>query len=147
MLLFIDFEKAFDSLEWTFILSTLRSFGFGTSLINWVKTLYSHTESCILNNGWASNFFEIQRGVRQGCPLSPYLFILSAEVLATAIRNNTKVKGISVNNEEIKISQYADDTTLILDGSRESLLAALKMLDDFSKVSGLRLNDKKTEAL
>ena len=147
LLLFIDFEKAFDSLEWTFILSTLRSFGFGTSLINWVKTLYSHTESCILNNGWASNFFEIQRGVRQGCPLSPYLFILSVEVLATAIRNNTNVKGISVNNEEIKISQYADDTTLILDGSRESLLSSLKMLDDFSKVSGLRLNDKKTEAL
>ena len=92
-------------------------------------------------------FFEIQRGVRQGCPLSPYLFILSVEVLATAIRNNTNVKGISVNNEEIKISQYADDTTLILDGSHESLLSSLKMLDDFSKVSGLRLNDKKTEAL
>ena len=137
LLLFIDFEKAFDSLEWTFILSTLRSFGFGTSLINWVKTLYSHTESCILNNGWASNFFEIQRGVRQGCPLSPYLFILSVEVLATAIRNNTNVKGISVNNEEIKISQYADDTTLILDGSRESLLSSLKMLDDFSKLKYL----------
>ena len=61
-------------------------------------------------------------------------------MLATAIRNNTNVKGLSVNNEEIKISQYAD-------GSRESLLASLKMLDDFSKVSGLRLNDKKTEAL
>jgi len=77
---------------------------------------------------------------------APYLFILSAEMLATAIRNNTNVNGLSVNNEEIKISQYADDTTLILDGSRESLLASLKMLDDFSKVSGLRLNEKKTEA-
>ena len=86
LLLFIDFEKAFDSLEWPFIHDTLRSSGFGASLINWVKTLYSHSESCILNNGWASNFFEIQRGVRQGCPLSPYLFMLSAEVLATAIR-------------------------------------------------------------
>ena len=68
-------------------------------------------------------------------------------MLATAIRNNTNVKGISVNNEEIKISQYKDDTTVILDGSRESLLSSLKMLDDFSKVSRLRLNDKKTEAL
>ena len=147
LLLFIDFEKAFHSLEWSFIHGTLRSYGFGASLINWVKTLYSHTESCILNNGWASNFFEIQRGVRQGCRLSPYLCILSAEVLATAIRKNTNIKGISVNNVEIKLSQYADDTTLILDGSRESLLSSLAMLDDFSKVSGLRLNDKKTEAL
>lgn len=147
LLLFIDFEKAFDSLEWSFIHDTLSFYGFGASLINWVKTLYSNTESCILNNGWASNFFEIQRGVRQGCPLSPYLFILSAEVLAMAIRKNTNIKGISVNNVEIKLSQYADDTTLILDGSRESLFSSLAMLDDFSKVSGLRLNDKKTEAL
>ena len=146
LLLFIDFEKAFDSLEWPFIHDTLRSYGFGASLIKWVKTLYSHTESCILNNGWASNFFEIQRGVRQGCPLSPYLFILSAEVLATAIRKNTNIKGISINDVEIKLSQYADDTTLILDGSEESLRSSLATLDDFSKVSGLRLNDKKTEA-
>ena len=116
LLLFIDFEKAFDSLEWSFIHDTLRSYSFGASLINWVKTVYSHTESCILNNGWASNFFDIQRGVRQGCPLSPYLFILSAEVLATAIRKNTNIKGISVNGVEIKLSQYADDTTRILDG-------------------------------
>ena len=147
LLLFIDFEKAFDSLEWSFIHDTLRSHGFGAMLINWVKTLYSHTESCILNNGLASNFFDIQRGVRQGCPLSPYLFILSTEVLATAIRKNTNIKGISVNGVEIKLSQYTDDTTLILDGSRESLVASLAMLDDFSKVSGLKLNDKKMEAL
>ena len=109
LLLFIDFEKAFNSLEWPFIHDTLRSYGFGASLINWVKTLYSHTESCILNNGWASNFFEIQRGVRQGCLLSPYLFILSAEVLTMAIRKNTNIKGISVNDVEIKLRQYADD--------------------------------------
>ena len=64
-----------------------------------------------------------------------------------AIRKNTNIKGISVNNVEIKLSQYADDTTLILDGSRESLLSSPAMLDDFSKVSGLGLNDKKTEAL
>ena len=91
--------------------------------------------------------FEIQRGVRQGCPLSPYLFILSAEVLATAIRKNTNIKGISVNNVEIKLSQYANDTTFIIDGSRKSLLSSLAMLDDFSKVSGLGLNDKKNRSM
>ena len=70
-------------------------------------------------------------------------------MLATAIRKNTNIKGISVNKVEIKLSQYADDTTLIhvLNGSCESLLSSLAMLDYFSKVSGFRLNDKKMEAL
>ena len=76
-----------------------------------------------------------------------YLSYRLLKVLATAIRKNINIKGISVNGVEIKLSQYADDTTLILDGSHESLLSSLAMLDDFSKVSGLRLNDKKTEAL
>ena len=147
LLLFIDFEKAFDSLEWSLIVNSLHFFGFGPSIINWVKVLYCETESCVLNNGWSTNFFQTLRGVRQGCPLSPYLFILSAEVLAKAVRNNVNIKGISVDNNEIKISQYADDTTLILDGSREALASALNLLEDFSKVSGLRLNNKKTEAL
>ena len=68
-------------------------------------------------------------------------------MLAKAIRENTSIKGIFVNNREIKLSQYADDTTLILDGTKESLIASLKTLDDFYEVSGLKLNDKKTEAL
>ena len=104
LLLFVDFEKAFDSLEWSFIERTLQHFCFGSSLITWVQTFY---------NGWTSCFFQPQRGVRQGCPLSPYLFILSAEILAKATRSNKNIKGISVNNSEIKISQYADDTTNI----------------------------------
>ena len=147
LLLFIDFEKAFDSLERPFISDSLRYFGFGPSLINWVKVLYCKSESCVLNNGWSSDFFDIQRGVRQGCPLSPYLFILSAEILAKAIRKNPNIRGISINNNDIKISQYGDDTTLILDGSREALISALRFLDEFSDLSGLKLNDTKTEAL
>lgn len=94
-----------------------------------------------------SDWFKLERGVRQGCPLSPYLFILCVEVLADAIRKNQNVKGIFVNGNEIKISQYADDTTLILDGSLESLIASLHMLDNFQLLSGLKLNNKKTEAL
>ena len=144
--MFLDFEKAFDTIEWSFIRKTFQHFGFGSSMLKWLNLFYCHPESCVLNNGWASDFFEIQRGVRQGCPLSPYLFVLSVEILAKAIQENTSIKGIFVNNREIKLSQYADDTTLILDGRKESLIASLTLLDDFYEVSGLKL-DKKTEAL
>ena len=147
LLLFLDFEKAFDTLEWPFIRKTFEHFGFGPTLLNWLKVFYCNSESCILNNGWASNFFELSRGVRQGCPLSPYLFILSVEVLANAIRQKKEIRGIRVKDKEIKLSQYADDTTLILDGSEESFLESLKVIDYFGNISGLRLNSKKTEAL
>ena len=146
LLLFLDFEKAFDTIEWPFIRKTLQYFGFGASIIKWINLFYYGPESCVLNNGWATNFFEIQRGVRQGGPLSPYLFVLAAEMLAKAIRKNDNISGILVNNKEIKLSQYADDTTLILDGPRESLTASLKTLDDFYEISDLKLNDKKNRS-
>ena len=146
LLLSLDFEKAFDTLEWSFINKTLQHFGFGPSLLNWIKLFYCNIESCILNNGWASNFFKRSRGVRQGCPLSPYLFILSVEVLAEAIRKKKTVKGIEINGNEFKLSQYADDRTLILDGSKESCLESLVLIETFGNLSDLRLNIKKTEA-
>ena len=147
LLFFLDFEKAFDTLEWSFIRKVLIRYGFGESLINWVNIFYNNIESCILNNGWISNYFSPERGVRQGCPLSPYLFILSVEILADAIRKNTDITGISINNNQIKISQYADDTTLILNGSEKSLTTAIRIIEKFSKISGLRLNNEKTKAL
>ena len=146
LMLFLDFEKAFDTVEWSFIQKTFRQFNFGPTIINWIKIFYNSTESCILNNAWSSDFFKLERGVRQGCPLSPYLFILCVEVLAEAVRKNNEIKGITVNGREIKNSQYADDTTLILDGSQKSFTTSLKTLEFFSDVSGLRLNRKKTEA-
>ena len=135
LLLFVDFEKAFDTLEWSFIEKSLHFHGFGPSLVAWFRVFYSTTESYVINNGWCSNFFKLERGVRQGCPQSPYLFLLCAEILAISIRKNTGIKGITVKETEIKSSQYADDTTLILDGSRT--------LDGFGKASGLKLNNRK----
>ena len=69
--------------------------------------------------------------MQRGCPLSPYLFVLAAKILAKTIRENDNISGILVNNKEMKLSQYADDTTLTLDESRESLTAFFKTLDDF----------------
>ena len=96
LLLFIDFEKAFDTLEWSFIETTLKYYNFGESLILWIKLFYIDI-SRIQNNGWSLDFFTLSRGVRQGCPLSP--FILCAEILFTLchlchLRNLTDLKEI-----------------------------------------------------
>ena len=148
LLLFVDFEKAFDSLEWTFIEKTLAHFKFGPSLIAWIKLFYTDIASCVQNNGWASEFFSLNRGVRQGCPLSSYLFLLCVEVLGSTIRNDKQIKGIEVMNSECKISQYADDTTLILDGSNASAFSrSIFVLDAFASISGLCVNYEKMECL
>ena len=94
ILLFLDFQKAFDTLEWSFIQHTLHLFNFGNSIKKWVSAFYTNSESSVLNNGFCTNYFKLSRGVRQGCPLSPYLFILAAEVLATRIRQDKTVRGI-----------------------------------------------------
>ena len=80
LLLFLDFEKAFDTVEWPFLQNTFRHYNFGPEAINWIKLFYHNIESCILNNGWSSNFFKLERGVRQGCPLSPYLYFMCRSV-------------------------------------------------------------------
>ena len=148
LLLFLDFEKAFDTVEWNFIEKTLGIFGFGSSFVKWINMCYSNIESCVsVNNGWSTDFFKLGRGVRQGYPLSPDLFILCLEVLAEKIRETRSIKGIMISQNEVKISQYDDDTTIFLDGSKESLLSALQTLEIFRKMSGLKLNNKKTEAL
>ena len=147
LLLFVDFEKAFDSVEWSFMEKTLKYYNFGPSLIAWIKLFYTDISSCIQNNGWASEFFTLGRGVRQGCPLSPYLFILCAEILGCAVRNDKEVHGIMISGSECKISQYTDDTTMILDGSQSSFSRTLYLFDAFGSMSSLKVNYDKTESL
>ena len=147
LLLLLDFEKAFDTLEWSFIDKTLEFFGFGPDLCNWVKSLYSNSKSCITNNGHCSPFFDIHRGVRQGDPLSPYLFILALELMSACIKNDPGINGIVIDNSEYLISQYADDSSLLLDGNSRSLERSLYILHKFEECAGLKINIDKTEAI
>ena len=99
-----------------------------------------------MNNGTSSNFFVLERGVRQGDPLSPYLFIVAVETLAIAIRQNAAIRGIVTGREETKLLQYADDTTAVL-ADTDSAKVLFKLLDLFEDISGLKINSTKTEGM
>ena len=147
MLLLIDFEKAFDSVSWDFLFDVLNFFNFGNDFKQWIKVFYKNIQSCVIVNGHLSEWFYLHRGCRQGDPLSPYLFMLCAEILAALIRNNKDIKGIKVINTTFVISQYADDTTLILDGSKTSLETCLLVLKLYADISGLCVNIEKTKLI
>ena len=108
---------------------------------------YNDISSYILYNGHFSNVFEIQRGVRQGDPLSPYLLILCVELLSAALKAHPEIQGLVINNSEYLISQYADDSYLILEDDKKSLNMALHIIDYFAGCSGLRANFDKTQVL
>ena len=145
LLMFIDFERAFDSMSRDFLLDVLEFFGFGQSFVNWIRVLFN-SNTAICNNGFTSEYFSLERGVKQGDPISPYLFILGAEIMSVALRNNENIKGIKVGNDEIKLAQFADDTTVFLKDTH-SVKTTLDLLNRFWKISGLKLNIDKTEVL
>ena len=94
-----------------------------------------------------SDFLRLRRGCRQGDSISPYIFILCAEILGKMIRSSRTIKGINLNGKESKLSQYADDTPMFLDGTEDSLKEALEILNSFYIMSGLRINVEKTRAI
>ena len=124
---------------WTFLT-------FGEDFKNWIKVFYKSIQS----NGHLSDWFYLQRGCGQGDPLSPYLFILCVEVLATLIRNDKDINmitGIQILNTTFVISQYADDTTMILDGNKTSLERCLQALKLYADTSGHCINVDKTKVV
>ena len=129
-----------------FDLFNRNSFGFGPSFIQWIHTFYKNVSSCVLNNGFTTSSFAVERGVRQGDPLSAYLFIIALEVLCVDIRNSNDIRGIKVDKEEITLSLFADDLTVFLKDDL-SLTNFLKLIEDFGTCSGLKVNHEKTELL
>ena len=146
ILVSLDFKKAFDTLEWQFVNKILDLFNFGENVKKWVRIFYANIESAVMNNGFATNWFKPMRGVRQGCPLSPYLFILGAKILANRLRQTVETKGINLFGNEVKISQFANDTNLFC-ADVTSVEHDLNMVSRFGAISGLKLNVKKTTAM
>ena len=146
ILLAIDFEKAFDTVSWEFLFKVLSHFNFGESFIKWIKALYCNIECTVMNNGYNTGYFTLERGVRQGDPLSPMLFILVLETLLFSIKSNTDIKGVNISGTEAKESAFADDMTCFL-GSFDSASVLFDVLKKFHSCSGLKINTEKCEAI
>lgn len=147
ILLSIDFEKAYDSVNHEFLQKMLVHYDFGESFRNWIKTIYYDTESCVMNNGVSTGYFKIDRGLRQGDPLSCQLFNLVIEVLCIQIQKREDIQGIHIGpGKQVKSSCFADDLRLFLKNVN-SALNSKNVLHSFRRCSGLKSNDDKTEAM
>ena len=146
IILSLDYAKAFDTISLKAVKKALLYFGFDGNFVKWIDLLLKDRKSCVQNGGYLSDYFEMERGVRQGCPISPLLFILTLELLARHIRKDAHIKGLKFSDRIIKIKLYADDATLFL---RDMIdyREVLSRIKSFSLFSGLCLNKQKSAAM
>ena len=148
VILNLDQEKAFDRVDHGFMDKVLNTMNIGPNFRKWVCILYKQIYCKISNNGKLSAPVAILRGVRQGCPLSALLYVLIAETLGEAIRQDSAIKGVRIPGKkgDVRVSQYADDTSLyLLDPA--SLKRALEIISIYERASGAKLNYDKTSAM
>jgi hypothetical protein len=144
----IDQEKAFDRIEHNYIEMVLEKFGFGEKFRKWTEILYNRITSRVQVNGAVTDKFEIQRSVRQGCPLSMLLYVIPIEILSIKIRKNNQIEGLKIPNlkDEIKMLQHADDCTNFIKDPK-SFKHLEKEYEKFGKASRSKINHDKTEIL
>ena len=152
-IIFLDQTKAFDRVERSWLKQTLEKFGFGENFVKWVTILYDDAESSILTNGYRSKHFKIERSVRQGCPIAPYLYVLQAEPFMCSVRKNSKINGIKVPpqnpmspEKEVKNGAFVDDTQLFI-STVPSIDEIFRTIGTYEKASGAAANYQKTEGM
>jgi exonuclease III len=140
----LDFSKAYDMVDWGFLFRAMSEFGFPAEFIEWTKLLFLGATASVKINGSPSPAFAIERGVRQGCPLAPYLFLIVAEVLNAMVKRGMEigeVKGIKLpGGREQVTAQYADDTSFTLTGEEAPVKSLIHILNTFCLASGLVIN-------
>ena len=131
MIISIDAEKAFDKIQHPFMIKTLQKVDTEGTFLNIIKSIYDKPTANIVLNGEKLKPFPLRSVTTQGCPLSPLLFNIVLEVLATAIRKEKEIKGIQIGKEEVKLSLFADDMMLYIENPKD---ATRKLLDRKSVV-------------
>lgn len=147
LLLSTDTEKAFDRVSWDYMYETCKHIGFGNSMMTWVKSLYINPSAKIKMNDTYSDSIEIHNGTRQGCPLSPLLFILSIEPLIRTINLQPSIHGFNIDKRDYKLAAYADDLLFYITQPHISIPNLNKTFQDFKYLSNLKINHKKCEVL
>uniref|UniRef100_A0A803TSI0 Reverse transcriptase domain-containing protein n=1 Tax=Anolis carolinensis TaxID=28377 RepID=A0A803TSI0_ANOCA len=143
----LDAEKAFDKLNWDFVKLLLKELDFGTQFINGIQAIYDQQKAKLRINGQITEEFEIKKGTRQGCPLSPLIFIFALEILLRSIRKDKNLKGIKLDKQEIKIRAFADDIICIVENPKSKIKDWLYKIEEFGKLAGVRINKDKTVIL
>uniref|UniRef100_A0A670HV34 Reverse transcriptase domain-containing protein n=1 Tax=Podarcis muralis TaxID=64176 RepID=A0A670HV34_PODMU len=146
-LIFIDAEKAFDNVSWEFLLKSMEKVGLEGEFMEGIKAIYSTQSAKLIINNNLTNSFKIEKGTRQGCPLSPLLFIMALEVILNKIRATSEIRGIKIGTKEFKLKAYADDLMLSLENPQRSMGVVLEKIEEFGKLSGFKLNKVKTKML
>ena len=145
-ILLLDQEKAFDKVSQDFLWKVMEKMGFQETFINWIRSLYHGASSQIRIGDELSEKINLERGVRQGDPISPLLFTLCMEPLIQAIQTDPLINGYTANEVSFKTSAYADDLTVFISSGSDALRVEYWM-DTFSKASGATFNQNKSEAI
>ena len=134
LLMTVDIEKAFDSINHSFLICVLKKVGFGNEFRKWIQILVKKLESCVMNDGKIKPYFRLERGTRQEDPISAYLFIIALEVVFSLIKANPNIEGLQFFSHTFLYSAYADDTTFFL-RNEKSATEVIKTFDKFSLFS------------
>ena len=136
-------KKSFDKIQHLFMIKTLQTIGIEGAYLNIIKSIYDKPTANIILNGEKLKAFPLKSGTRQGCPLSPLLFNIISEVLATAIREEKEMKRIQIR-KEVKLSLFADDMIVYIENPKNSIRKLLELISEFSKVAGYKINTQKS---
>ena len=140
----LDWEKAFDRVSWEFLYKIMIKMGFSEFVIKWIMTLYNGITSSCLVNGYITKEFKIERGVRQGCPLSMLMYVIFQEPLYIALEKSEIIKPLDLPCENKKKLGFADDTTIFVKND-ESFVEVFNIIHKFEKASNSKINLKKTK--
>lgn len=147
LLLSTDAEKAFDRVSWDYMLGVCRHVGLGSHMLTWITALYQNPSARIKVNGTLSDKVMISNGTRQGCPLSPLLFILSLEPFIRKVNRNESISGFKVDDKIYKIAAYADDLLFFLTKPHTTIPNLMEEFTTYGFISNLKINYSKSEAM